>query len=94
MRIAGYYDVIYYTLHDDVIRPDFACALITEHILVLNLFEWTHNLHFVKIWFIRMKIKSFRAKFAKTASIKSSTSTRSFVHDRSTSVSEEATASG
>ena len=33
MRIVGYYyDVVYYTLHDDVIRPDFACALITEHI--------------------------------------------------------------
>ena len=35
MRIVVYYDVVYCTLHDDVIRPDFACALITEHILVL-----------------------------------------------------------
>ena len=37
MQIAGYYDVVYYTLHDDVIRPDFTFALITEHIHILNL---------------------------------------------------------
>ena len=36
MQIAVYYDVIYCTVHYDIIRPDFACALITEHILVLN----------------------------------------------------------
>ena len=36
MRIAVYYDVVYCTLHDDIIRPDFTFALITEHILVLN----------------------------------------------------------
>ena len=36
MQIAVYYDVVYCTLHYDVIRPNFACALITEHILVLN----------------------------------------------------------
>ena len=35
MQIAVHYDVVYCTLHDDVIRPDFACALITEHTLVL-----------------------------------------------------------
>ena len=39
MQIAVYYDVVYCTLHYDVIRPDFACALITGHIFVLNLFE-------------------------------------------------------
>ena len=38
-RTAVYYDIVYCTLHDDVIRPDFACALITGHILILNLFE-------------------------------------------------------
>ena len=39
MKIVVYYDVVYCTLHDDVIKPDLARALITEHILVLNLFE-------------------------------------------------------
>ena len=38
-RIAVYYDVVYCTLHDDVIRPDFTFALITGHIHVLNLCE-------------------------------------------------------
>ena len=37
-------------------------------------------------------MKSFKAKFAKTASIKSSTSTRSFVRQWSASVSEEGAA--
>ena len=41
-----------------------------------------------------MKMKSLKAKFAKTASIKSLASTRSFVHDRSTTASKEAAASG
>ena len=35
IQIAVYYDVLHRTLHDDVIRPDFTCALITEHIHVL-----------------------------------------------------------
>ena len=35
-QIAVYYDVVYCTLHYDVIRPSFTCALITEHIHVLN----------------------------------------------------------
>ena len=91
MQIAVYYDVIYCTLHYDVIRSNFTCALITEHILVLNLFKY---MHIFKLYFVHDKMKSFRAKFAKSASIKSSTSTRSFVLDRSVSVSEEATASG
>ena len=41
MQIAVYYDVIYCTLHYDVIRANFACALITEHIHVLNLLKHT-----------------------------------------------------
>ena len=39
MQIAVYYDVVYCTLHYDVIRPNFTCALITEHVHVLNSFE-------------------------------------------------------
>ena len=91
MQIAVYYDVVYCTLHYDVIRPNFACALITEHILALNLSKHTY---IFTLYLIRNKMKSFRAKFTKTASIKSTTSTRSFVRDQSVSTSEGATASG
>ena len=91
MQIAVYYDVIYCTLHYDVIRPNFTCALITEHIHVPNLSEHTY---IFTLYLIRNTMKSFRTKFARTASIKLSTSTRSFVRDRSVSASEGATASG
>ena len=91
MQIVVYYDVVYCALHYDVIRPNFACALITEHIFVLNFSK--HTYIFI-LYLIRNTMKKFRAKFAKTASIKSTTSTRSFVWDRSVSASEGATASG
>ena len=42
-QIAVYYDVVYCTLHYDVIRPNFTCALITEHIHVLNSFQSTRQ---------------------------------------------------
>ena len=89
-----YYDVIYCTLHDDLIRPVFTFALITEHIQVLNLLS-EHVICILRKFLLRLtKMKSLKAKFAKTASIKSSASTRSFVHDKSVTASEEATASG
>ena len=91
MQIAVYYDVVYCTLHYDVIRPNFACALITGHMHILNLLKHTY---IFTLYLIRNTMKSFRAKFAKTASIKSTTSTRSFVRDRSVSASEGVTASG
>ena len=93
-QIAVYYDVVYCTLHDDVIRPVFTFALITEHIHVLNLLSEYVICILQKFFIATYKIKCLKAKFAKTASIKSSTSTRSFVWDRSISVSAEATASG
>ena len=72
MQIAVYYDVVYCTLHYDVIRPNFTCALITEHIHVLNTFQSRRHIltHCKKVIYLRIKMKSFRAKFAKTASIK------------------------
>ena len=39
-------------------------------------------------------MKSLKARFAKSASIKSSASTRSYVHQQGGSTSEEAVASG
>ena len=91
MQIAVHYDVVYCTLHYDVTNPNFSCALVTEHIHVLNLSEYRY---IFTLYLIRHTMKSLRAKFAKTASIKSTTSTRSFVRDRSVSASEGATASG
>ena len=91
MQIAVHYDIVYCTLHYDVTNPNFTCALVTEHIHILNLSEHTY---IFKLYLIRNTMKSFRAKFAKTASVKSTTSTRSFVRDRSVSASEGATASG
>ena len=87
MWIAIYYDIIYYTLHDDVIRPDFACALITDHIRVLNCLS-------KYAVYIFTKMKSFKGLFTKSDTIRSSASTRSYVHDRSISTSGEAAASG
>ena len=48
----------------------------------------------MQIAFLLAKMKSFKARFAKTASIKSSASTRSYVRELSGSVSGEAAASG
>ena len=81
-------------LHDDVIRPDFTFALISEHIHVLNFWVNTQFVFCGNFILIRNKMKSFKAKFTKTASIKSSASTRSFVHDRSAPAPKEAAASG
>ena len=48
MQIAVYYDVVYCTLHYDVIRPNFTCALITEHIHVLNILsEYANYIFFL-----------------------------------------------
>ena len=43
MQIAVYYDIVYCTLHYDVIRPNFTCALITEHTHILNSFQSTRQ---------------------------------------------------
>ena len=48
MQIVVYYDVVYCTLHYDVISPNFTCALITEHIHVLNLFK--AHIHFYTVF--------------------------------------------
>ena len=48
----------------------------------------------MQIAFLLAKMKSFKARFIKSSSIKSSASTRSYARNRSAAASEEAAASG